>query len=47
MDTYFERLREKCPYLEFLWTVFSRIRTEYGPEKLRIGTVLRSVNFRS
>ena len=23
-------LREKCPYLEFFWTVFSRIWTEYG-----------------
>ena len=24
-------LREKCPYSEFFWSVFSRIRTEYGP----------------
>ena len=23
-------LRQKCPYLEFFWSVFSRIRTEYG-----------------
>ena len=23
-------MREKCPYSEFLWSVFSRIRTEYG-----------------
>ena len=23
-------LRENCPYSEFLWSVFSRIRTEYG-----------------
>ena len=23
-------LLEKCPYLEFFWSVFSRIRTEYG-----------------
>ena len=23
-------LREKCPYLQFFWFVFSRIRTEYG-----------------
>ena len=23
-------LREKCPYSKFLWSVFSRIRTEYG-----------------
>ena len=23
-------LREKSPYLEFFWSAFSRIRTEYG-----------------
>ena len=23
-------LREKCPYSEIFWSVFSRIRTEYG-----------------
>ena len=23
-------LREKCPYEEFFWSVFSRILTEYG-----------------
>ena len=23
------QLRKKCPYLEFFWCVFSRIRTEY------------------
>ena len=23
-------LREKCPYLDFFWSVFSQIRTEYG-----------------
>ena len=28
-------LREKCPYLELFWSVFSQIRTEYG-EILRI-----------
>ena len=28
-------LYEKCPYSEFFWSVFSRIRTEYRPEKLR------------
>ena len=22
--------RKKCPYLEFSWSVFSHIRTEYG-----------------
>ena len=25
-----ETLREKCPNMEFFWSVFSRIRTEYG-----------------
>ena len=30
-------LREKCPYLELFWSVFSRIRTGYG-EILRIST---------
>ena len=34
-------LREKCSYLEFFWSAFSRIRTEYGPEKLRIRTLFR------
>ena len=24
---------EKCPNIEFFWSVFSRIQTEYGPEK--------------
>ena len=28
-------LRGKCPYLEFFWSVFSAIQTEYG-EMLRI-----------
>ena len=23
-------LREKCPYSQFFWSVYSRIRTEYG-----------------
>ena len=23
-------LREQCPYLEFFWATFSRIRTEFG-----------------
>ena len=23
-------LREKCPYSELFWSVFSRIRAEYG-----------------
>ena len=27
-------LRRKCLYSEFFWSVFPRIRTEYGPEKL-------------
>ena len=29
-------LREKCPYSEFFWSIFSRIWTEYGE-------ILRSV----
>ena len=33
------KLREKCPYSEFFWPVFSRIRTEYGSEKLRTRTL--------
>ena len=37
-------LPEKCPYSEFFWSVFSRIRTaygqvRYGPEKLQIQTL--------
>ena len=32
--------RKKCPYSEFFWSVFSRIWIEYGPEKLRIRTLL-------
>ena len=32
-------LREKYPYSEFFWSVFSRIRTECGPEKLQIRTL--------
>ena len=23
-------MREKCPYSELFWSIFSRIRTEYG-----------------
>ena len=34
-------LREKCPYSKFFWSVFSRIRTEYGPEKPRIRTLFK------
>ena len=36
-------LREKYPYLELFWSVFSLIRTEYGPEQLEYGHFLRSV----
>ena len=25
----FQPLREKCPYSEFFWSAFSRVRTEY------------------
>ena len=34
-------LREKCPNSEFFWSVFSRIRTEYG-EILVFGHFSRS-----
>ena len=37
-------LRKKCPYLELLSSVFSRIWTEYGPEKLRIQTLFTQCN---
>ena len=29
-------LREKCPYSELFWSVFSRIRTKYGKIRTRI-----------
>ena len=32
-------LREKCPYSELFWSVFSRIRTECGPEQLQISPI--------
>ena len=32
-------MREECPYLEYFWSVFSRIRTEYG-EIVRISPYL-------
>ena len=32
-------LREKSPYSEFFWSVFSHIRTEYGRKRLRIQTL--------
>ena len=35
-------LHKKCPYLEFFWSIFSRIRTEYRPEKLQYGHFSRS-----
>ena len=31
-----ETLREKCPYSELFWSVFSRIRTEYEKIRTRI-----------
>ena len=36
---YRQTLRGKCPYSEFFWSVFPRIRPEYGPEKLQIRTL--------
>ena len=41
--TFHYLLRKKCPYSELLWSVFSRIRTEYG-EIIRIS--LYSVRMR-
>ena len=32
-------LCEKCPYSRLLWSVFSRIRAEYGPEEYQIRTL--------
>ena len=29
-DTHIVTLRAKCPYCEFFWSAFSRIRTEYA-----------------
>ena len=33
-----QSLREKCPYSEFLWSVFSPNAGKYGPGKLQIRT---------
>ena len=30
MESVRKTLRKKCPYSELFWSVFSRIRTEYG-----------------
>ena len=38
-------LRKKIPYSEFCLPVFSCIRTEYGPEKLRIQTLFTQCSF--
>ena len=38
-------LREKCSYSELFWSVFSRIRTEYG-EILRIQYECRKMRTR-
>ena len=32
-------LREKCPYSEFFWSVFSQNAGKYGPEKLQMRTL--------
>ena len=34
----FNSLREKCPYSEFFWSVFSRIRTKYGEDPYSVRT---------
>ena len=36
-------MHEKCPYSELFWTVFSRIRTEYG--KIRTGITANTDTF--
>ena len=38
-------LREKYPYYEFFWSVFSCIRSEYGPEKLQIRKFFTQCHF--
>ena len=35
----FPTLREKCPYSEFFWSLFSRIWTEYGEIKSKCGKI--------
>ena len=48
--------RERCPYSEFLWSVFSHIQSEYlstfipnagkyGPEKLLIRAIFTECSF--
>ena len=32
---------EKCPYLEFFWSIFSPNAEKYGPEKLGIHTLFK------
>ena len=39
----FYTLRKMCPYLEFFWSVFSRIWTEY--EKIRTRTIPNTDTF--
>ena len=39
-------LREKCPYFEFFWSVFSPDAGNYGPEKLQIRTLHAVSNYR-
>ena len=39
MDIFFDTMRENVQIRSFFWSLFSRIRTEYGPKKLRIWTL--------
>ena len=39
---YKDTLREKGPYSEFFWSVFSTNAGKYGPEKLRIRKLFTS-----
>ena len=36
INSFFQWLREKCPYSKFFWSAFSPNAGKYGPEKLRM-----------
>ena len=38
-------MREKCPYSEFFWSVFSHIPTEYGEIRTRITHSIEYADF--
>ena len=45
VNVWFHPLREKCPYSEFFWFVFTPNAGKYGPEKLRIRTLFTQWTF--